>query len=110
MASDFTLGFLIAPTRGSNMLDQVARWRLISVPHRPYEGQQHACERCMPITPRVPHRPYEGQQLGPLRWLWPQDGVRFLIAPTRGSNTASRARYRDCVTVPHRPYEGQQRQ
>src|SRR5690606_34201107 len=85
VASDFTVGFLIAPTRGSN---------------------RRGC-RCACRASRVPHRPYEGQQQPVLIGLVVRVLV-FLIAPTRGSNCWAWWVWQSPDRVPHRPYEGQQ--
>ena len=84
MASDFTLGFLIAPTRGSNYSRGTTGLEEGDVPHRPYEGQQQDLLDQYALLELVPHRPYEGQQPGPQRRHSRPD--EFLIAPTRGSN------------------------
>jgi hypothetical protein len=59
---DFTIGAIIAPTRGSNTPSMTAmRSRLIG-DHRPYEGQQRVDQEDRPGGDHGDHRPYEGQQ------------------------------------------------
>src|SRR5690606_30846902 len=79
--------FLIAPTRGSNMLDQVARCRLISFLIAPTRGSNTRRRRNWNGPPLVPHRPYEGQQQGEPTATEP--AADSSSSPLRGAATSS---------------------
>src|SRR5690606_3333697 len=94
------------PTRGSNRRSTATRPRPPAVPHRPYEGQQqYRLRGARPIL-RFLIAPTRGSNGSWTRPLPPR--IRGSSSPLRGAATRPGARDTDRARVPHRPYEGQQ--